>query len=64
MGPFEEGRPYAVKGKGAYVTTKDGHVILDASSGAMVSCIGHGNKRVNTAMAKRNKTGITYLSSS
>lgn len=64
MGSFDESKPRAVKGKGVYIITKDGRVILDASSGAMVSCIGHGNKRVITAITKQNKTGITYLSSS
>ena len=64
MGSFNKKRLEAIKGKGIYITTKDDRKILDGCSGAGVSCIGHGNKRVTNAITKQNKTGITYLSSS
>lgn len=38
--------PQAVRAEGNYIYTKDGRKYLDASSGAAVSSIGHGNKRV------------------
>ncbi len=63
MGQFNEKKPYAIKGKGIYIITQDGRKILDGCSGAGVSSIGHGNKRVIDAITKQNKTGITYQSS-
>jgi adenosylmethionine-8-amino-7-oxononanoate aminotransferase len=52
-----------VKGKGCYLYTKDNRKILDGSSGAAVSSIGHKDKRVINAMVKKLKTGVTYLAS-
>ena len=44
--------PLAVShGSGIYLTLKDGRQILDASCGAAVSCLGHGNKEVIAAIA-------------
>lgn len=63
MGPFNEKKPYAIKGKGVHIITQEGRLVLDGSSGAGVSSIGHGNKRVIDAITKQNKTGVTYLSS-
>lgn len=37
-------------GRGSYLYLKDGKRILDASSGAAVACIGHGNDRVRQAV--------------
>ena len=51
------------KGKGVYLTTKDNRKILDASSGASVSCIGYGNKKVNKAISNELKKGLNYTCS-
>jgi adenosylmethionine-8-amino-7-oxononanoate aminotransferase len=64
--------PEIVGGKGNYLFTKKGNFlfrrrgnkIFDACSGAAVSCLGHGNKRVNKAIYKQLKTGTPYLASS
>lgn len=37
-------------GEGVYLKTKDGKLILDGSSGAAVSCLGHGHQRVIQAI--------------
>jgi adenosylmethionine-8-amino-7-oxononanoate aminotransferase len=50
-------------GKGNYLFTADGRKIFDASSGAAVSCIGYGNKKIITAINKIMKTGTPYLAS-
>lgn len=36
--------------RGSYLYLKDGERILDASSGAAVACIGHGDERVRKAI--------------
>ena len=36
----------AVRAEGKYIYTNDGQKLLDASCGAAVSSIGHGNKRI------------------
>lgn len=56
--------PQVVSGKGNYLFTSDGNQIFDATGGAAVSCLGHGNKRVREAMLNQMDTGITYLASS
>lgn len=38
---------------GNYITLSNGQRILDATGGAAVACIGHGDPRVNTAVAKQ-----------
>lgn len=38
--------------------------MFDASGGAAVSCLGHGNERVIKAISMQLDTGITYLASS
>ena len=57
---------YAIiqRGEGNYLITTDGRKIFDASTGAAVSCIGYGNKRVLKAMTQQMDTGITYVASS
>nr|ATI20222.1 putative aminotransferase [Juglanconis oblonga] len=55
--------PKIVGGKGKFLFTSDSRKIFDASSGAAVSCLGHGNKRINMAIRKQLKTGTTYLAS-
>lgn len=42
--------PRAVAGKGIHVTLADGRTVMDASGGAAVACIGHGNQRVAKAI--------------
>ncbi|EXJ84745.1 hypothetical protein A1O3_05417 [Capronia epimyces CBS 606.96] len=42
--------PSAIGGQGCYVVTGDGRQILDGSSGAAVSCLGHGNPEVTDAI--------------
>lgn len=54
--------PEIVKGKGIYLYTKNNRIILDGSCGAAVSCIGHGDNRVTTAINKILNQGTTYLS--
>lgn len=54
--------PRIIKGKGLYLHTVDGRIVFDASSGAAVSGIGHGNKRVINAMKRQLDMGIPYLS--
>ncbi|PSS18609.1 hypothetical protein M430DRAFT_28030 [Amorphotheca resinae ATCC 22711] len=56
--------PVVVSGKGNHLFTKDGRTIFDTTSGAAVSCLGHGNERVINAVHKQMTTGIPYLASS
>jgi len=56
--------PIIVGAKGNELYTKDGRVIFDASSGAAVSCLGHGNERVTKAIKDQIDTGLSYLCSS
>ena len=43
----------AVRGEGIYLYTADGKKIIDGSGGAAVACLGHGNARVNAAIAEQ-----------
>ncbi|KAI0392126.1 exocyst complex protein exo70 [Xylariaceae sp. FL0594] len=43
--------PRIVRGEGRHIILHDGRRILDASGGAAVACVGHGNTRVHKAMA-------------
>jgi adenosylmethionine-8-amino-7-oxononanoate aminotransferase len=45
--------PTAVRGEGAYLVDSAGNRYLDASSGAAVSCLGHGHPAVLAAMHKQ-----------
>ena len=45
--------PIAVSGDGIYLHTADGQRIIDASGGAAVAALGHGNRRVADAIAPR-----------
>ncbi|KAL1979524.1 hypothetical protein VTN96DRAFT_5667 [Rasamsonia emersonii] len=40
----------AVRGEGSYIFLENGQKILDATGGAAVSCLGHGNDQVNQAI--------------
>ena len=42
--------PVAVDGRGCYITDADGKQYLDASGGAAVSCLGHGDSEVTQAI--------------
>jgi 4-aminobutyrate aminotransferase-like enzyme len=53
--------PVVVSGKGTHLFTKDGRTVFDATSGAAVSCLGHGDERVLNAMRDQLSTGIPYL---
>lgn len=45
----------AVEGQGLYMTLSNGKTVLDASGGAAVACIGHGNARVARAIGDQAK---------
>ncbi|KAI1176791.1 exocyst complex protein exo70 [Nemania sp. FL0916] len=53
--------PRIAKGEGNYVILEDGRRIFDASGGAAVACIGHGNTRVHDAIAAQLRQ-ISYCS--
>ncbi|KAI0423724.1 exocyst complex protein exo70 [Xylaria sp. FL1042] len=53
--------PRIVGGEGNYVILEDGRRIFDASGGAAVACIGHGNTRVHDAIITQLKQ-ISYCS--
>jgi adenosylmethionine-8-amino-7-oxononanoate aminotransferase len=42
-----------VSGEGLWLTLEDGRKIIDASGGAAVACLGHGNRRVAEAIGKQ-----------
>jgi adenosylmethionine-8-amino-7-oxononanoate aminotransferase len=46
----------AVRGEGLCLTLKDGREIIDASGGAAVACLGHGNRRVAAAIGEQALT--------
>src|ERR1700692_3657653 len=48
--------PVAVSGEGIYLYTADGRAIIDASGGAAVAALGHGNRRVAEAIARQAST--------
>jgi adenosylmethionine-8-amino-7-oxononanoate aminotransferase len=45
--------PTAVSGQGIYLKTKDGKLVIDGSSGAAVSCLGHGHPAVIEAIIQQ-----------
>ncbi|HJS86115.1 MAG TPA: aspartate aminotransferase family protein [Acetobacteraceae bacterium] len=45
--------PVAVGGAGIRLRLRDGRTIIDASGGAAVACLGHGNRRVAEAIARQ-----------
>ena len=48
--------PFAVRGEGVYLYDRDGRRYLDASGGAVVSCLGHSDRAVTDAIARQLKT--------
>lgn len=55
--------PVVKGGKGNYLFLSDGRKIFDSTTGAAVSCLGHGNQRVIDAIAAQMQTGTLYLAS-
>lgn len=54
-------RPFIARAEGVYIWDRESRRFLDGSSGAMVSNIGHGNKRVLDAMREQmNATTFGY----
>ena len=49
----------AVRGRGIHVFTGDGRTVIDGAGGAAVACLGHGDERVLSAMAKQAEA-ISY----
>jgi adenosylmethionine-8-amino-7-oxononanoate aminotransferase len=45
--------PIAVRGEGVYLYTADGKQIIDASGGAAVAALGHGNRRIADAIGRQ-----------
>ena len=45
--------PIAIRGESIYLHTADGQAIIDASGGAAVACLGHGNRRIAEAIGKQ-----------
>ena len=45
-----------VQASGLYLTLSNGRKIIDASGGAAVSCIGHGNEQVRQAISSQINT--------
>jgi adenosylmethionine-8-amino-7-oxononanoate aminotransferase len=45
--------PRVVSAKGLYLTLEDGQVILDATGGPAVACLGHGNQEVQNAVMRQ-----------
>lgn len=56
--------PKIIGGEGNILFTEDKRKVFDACSGAAVSCLGYGNKRVTEAMIQQLNTGTPYLASS
>ena len=48
--------PIAVRGEGIYLHTAGGAAIIDASDGAAVACLGHGNRRIAEAIGRQAAT--------
>lgn len=48
--------PLAVSGEGIRLHLKDGRTIIDASGGAAVACLGHGNRRIAEAIGRQAAT--------
>src|SRR5947207_8095704 len=51
-----------VSAKGQYLILSTGHKVFDACGGAAVSCIGHGDRRVASAIATQLET-VDYIHS-
>lgn len=47
---YESSAPFVESASGLYFTLEDGRQVLDATAGAAVSSVGHGNARVQAAI--------------
>lgn len=45
--------PVAVRGEGVHLFTADGRTVIDASGGAAVAALGHGNRRIAEAIGRQ-----------
>lgn len=54
------GLPVVVRGRDHYLQLRDGRQVLDACGGAGVTCIGHGNLEVLSAMTAE-ASNLTYI---
>ncbi|KAG6364502.1 hypothetical protein INS49_006103 [Diaporthe citri] len=54
------GLPVVVRSQGHYLQLRDGRQVLDACGGAGVTCIGHGNLEVLSAM-NEEASNLTYI---
>lgn len=54
------GLPIVVRSQGHYFQLRDGRQVLDACGGAGVTCIGHGNLEVLSAMSTE-ANNLTYI---
>lgn len=54
------GLPVVVRSQGHYLQLRDGRQVLDACGGAGVTCIGHGNLEVLSAMNTEARN-LTYI---
>lgn len=45
--------PNITASRGLYLTLENGQEVLDATSGAAVACLGHGNERVRDAVVRQ-----------
>ena len=50
---ISEAADLAVHGEGLWLTLQDGRKVIDASGGAAVACLGHGNRRVAEAIGRQ-----------
>jgi adenosylmethionine-8-amino-7-oxononanoate aminotransferase len=51
----------AIGAEGSYIFLEDGQRVLDATGGAAVSCLGHGNEQVNRAIVSQiNQISYCY----
>ena len=53
----------AVRGDGITITLADGRTVIDASGGAAVACLGHGQQRVVDAIT-RQASALAYVHTS
>lgn len=54
--------PNVLRAKGNYLFLQDGRTVFDASGGAAVVCIGHGNQRVHDALIRQIQD-VSYIAS-
>jgi adenosylmethionine-8-amino-7-oxononanoate aminotransferase len=61
---LDKSYPTAVRGEGVYIYTADGKKILDGSSGAAVSSVGHGHPDVIKAIIHQVQNSLTFAHTS